>query len=874
MSEKQHSESFCDTSRSEHREPPRSSSRDRRYGGRSSAEDPAISTTRSSKRVQSNSRDHPRAEVGGGSSAPRDHSRTEVGGSSSAPRDHPRTEVGGSSSASRDHPRVEVGGSSSASRDHPRTEVGGSSSAPRDHPRTEVGGSSSAPRDHPRVEVGGSSSASRDHPRTEVGGSSSAPRDHPRTEAGGSSSAPRDHPRTEGGGSGSTRDHLRTEVGWGGGSGSTSRDYLRSEVGGGGGNSSITRDHSRTDAGGGSGSTSRDNPRAEVGGESGSLSSSRSKHGEHGQSNHSTSSGKSHSTKRRRPSEVEEEESECVWTEHASSQGKVYYYNKTLDKSQWEKPAGIIKRAKEDTVPSDPTKYSTPVSKGSIKEEPTKPASTPHQKHPNHHTPASKRSTQQESGHRGRHGDKPYGGGDRTHGHRNQVSPKDRGVSSHHSSPRSRRSTSRSGSGSHSASRGMSGSSIHSTPTASRTGASSSLATPPSLSARSATPLSAMTPVFATPHTSHQLTPHTPDHTTMLLQQYTSGLGDGATLLQVATTPQNSHHYSHMQPSRTKLTYSPSNGPFLDHHHHHPGTPVPSSSIGYIVQQQSPMVMGVATLQQATPMNLQHGTPVIMHQGTPMLMQQPNPATTMDSLGGLHPLQKALLLQNFSQGYGVSGDPMSPLAIKLLGSQVTGNSPGTSHIITAVPSYFTSHQGSHPSSPLPHSPMNNASGAVYMAAVSSSPAPTTYFIAPSAGFVALEPAASGGGGTAPSLPSSSSSSPWTQLPVSRLNLEGRRGSYPDPGALPAVPQHSQGAELFSRVLAEPWLSHNDPLMKQLDNACHDSLSKRVGDAVYHSTVVLQCQLRRDTVRLKSSSIEERLKSLRSLAKELDDSRSS
>ncbi|KAL5489621.1 hypothetical protein EMCRGX_G018736 [Ephydatia muelleri] len=761
MSEKQHSESFCDTSRSEHREPPRSSSRDRRYGGRSSAEDPAISTTRSSKRVQSNSRDHPRAEVGGGSSAPRDHSRTEVGGSSSAPRDHPRTEVGGSSSASRDHPRVEVGGSSSASRDHPRTEAGGSSSAPRDHPRT------------------------------------------------------------EGGGSGSTRDHLRTEVGWGGGSGSTSRDYLRSEVGGGGGNSSITRDHSRTDAGGGSGSTSRDNPRAEVGGESGSLSSSRSKHGEHGQSNHSTSSGKSHSTKRRRPSEVEEEESECVWTEHASSQGKVYYYNKTLDKSQWEKPAGIIKRAKEDTVPSDPTKYSTPVSKGSIKEEPTKPASTPHQKHPNHHTPASKRSTQQESGHRGRHGDKPYGRGDRTHGHRNQVSPKDRGVSSHHSSPRSRRSTSRSGSGSHSASRGMSGSSIHSTPTASRTGASSSLATPPSLSARSATPLSAMTPVFATPHTSHQLTPHTPDHTTMLLQQYTSGLGDGATLLQVATTPQNSHHYSHMQPSRTKLTYSPSNGPFLDHHHHHPGTPVPSSSIGYIVQQQSPMVMGVATLQQATPMNLQHGTPVIMHQGTPMLMQQPNPATTMDSLGGLHPLQKALLLQNFSQGYGVSGDPMSPLAIKLLGSQVTGNSPGVAPIF--------------PPPPLSHEQCLRR----------------------------------GLHGSCLLLPS-----PNHVLHCPELNLEGRRGSYPDPGALPAVPQHSQGAELFSRVLAEPWLSHNDPLMKQLDNACHDSLSKRVGDAVYHSTVVLQCQLRRDTVRLKSSSIEERLKSLRSLAKELDDSRSS
>ena len=162
------------------------------------------------------------------------------------------------------------------------------------------------------------------------------------------------------------------------------------------------------------------------------------------------------------------------------------------------------------------------------------------------------------------------------------------------------------------------------------------MATPPSLSAKSATPLPAMTPVFGTPHTSLQHTPHTPDHTAMLLQQYASGLGDGAALLQMATTPQNSHHYAHMQPSRTKLTYSPSNGPFLDHHHQHlPGTPVPTSSIGYVVQQQSPMVVGVTTLQQATPMSLQQATPVIMHQGTPMVMQQAsNPMTSMDSLGG------------------------------------------------------------------------------------------------------------------------------------------------------------------------------------------------------------------------------------------------
>ena len=29
-----------------------------------------------------------------------------------------------------------------------------------------------------------------------------------------------------------------------------------------------------------------------------------------------------------------------IWTEHTSSTGRVYYYNKRLDKSQWERPKG------------------------------------------------------------------------------------------------------------------------------------------------------------------------------------------------------------------------------------------------------------------------------------------------------------------------------------------------------------------------------------------------------------------------------------------------------------------------------------------------------------------------------------------------------
>jgi hypothetical protein len=51
----------------------------------------------------------------------------------------------------------------------------------------------------------------------------------------------------------------------------------------------------------------------------------------------------------------DDEYSEDVWTEHRSSSGKTYYYNKALDKSQWEKPTrGVVKKFKPEphTPPS------------------------------------------------------------------------------------------------------------------------------------------------------------------------------------------------------------------------------------------------------------------------------------------------------------------------------------------------------------------------------------------------------------------------------------------------------------------------------------------------------------------------------------------
>ena len=59
--------------------------------------------------------------------------------------------------------------------------------------------------------------------------------------------------------------------------------------------------------------------------------------------------------KRKRSSEEEED----VWTEHTSSTGRVYFYNKKLDKSQWERPKGAVKRcvASGDRHVCNPSRY-------------------------------------------------------------------------------------------------------------------------------------------------------------------------------------------------------------------------------------------------------------------------------------------------------------------------------------------------------------------------------------------------------------------------------------------------------------------------------------------------------------------------------------
>ena len=60
------------------------------------------------------------------------------------------------------------------------------------------------------------------------------------------------------------------------------------------------------------------------------------------------SEGKSHdhlSTNGKRRRSVETEDPDDLWTEHTSSSGRTYFYNKRLDKSQWERPKGILKKS-------------------------------------------------------------------------------------------------------------------------------------------------------------------------------------------------------------------------------------------------------------------------------------------------------------------------------------------------------------------------------------------------------------------------------------------------------------------------------------------------------------------------------------------------
>ena len=51
--------------------------------------------------------------------------------------------------------------------------------------------------------------------------------------------------------------------------------------------------------------------------------------------------------KRRRSRDSEEPDD--VWTEHVSSSGRTYFYNKRWDKSQWERPEGPIKKLVDST---------------------------------------------------------------------------------------------------------------------------------------------------------------------------------------------------------------------------------------------------------------------------------------------------------------------------------------------------------------------------------------------------------------------------------------------------------------------------------------------------------------------------------------------
>ncbi|XP_019858818.1 PREDICTED: WW domain-containing adapter protein with coiled-coil-like isoform X2 [Amphimedon queenslandica] len=84
------------------------------------------------------------------------------------------------------------------------------------------------------------------------------------------------------------------------------------------------------------------------------------KNNEKQMSNSNHASSKSHDRKRKASNE--DDESEDTWTEHKSSSGRIYFYNKRLDKSQWEKPSkGTVKKLKtQDTkVPASSSSRST-----------------------------------------------------------------------------------------------------------------------------------------------------------------------------------------------------------------------------------------------------------------------------------------------------------------------------------------------------------------------------------------------------------------------------------------------------------------------------------------------------------------------------------
>lgn len=633
-------------------------------------------------------------------------------------------------------------------------------------------------------------------------------------------------------------------------------------------------------------SNARAHPRAERESSGSAHSSSKPRHVSNHVPNHVMSKSHDQSPsngKRKRSSEEEED----VWTEHTSSTGRVYFYNKKLDKSQWERPKGAVKRLKSELTPgsSGGSQKANPASSSSSFSTSSKPISAIKHHSSSHY---SSGSAHKESGYHGdsNHREASLGHKDHAHGrsHAHHGSHGDKEKSHHHPHhPHKRHSHSRSTSPTVSSSgrqHGGSGGGSHDkdrTPGNYRSVSSSNctsksvtspLTTKTAISTSIISPSGGGTPsIIQTLSTTQQMI----DQGLMIIEEREKLIaGDGMTPGQASTTITSSTSSSTPVATPT-LSYTPTSGGAGGGGHH------PHA-------RQKLMFNQVANGPFDSPAAASHGTPVQAVYGSVSGMLTPthsNIMASMDSMG-LHPLQKALLLQNqFTQQGFIAQDPSMTVATPPIGVPVP-----------ALPFYMgTQHhqqQQSHPNSPLMHSPILNLgppSSSLHIVGGGPYTPQTTQAVvlqqtmAQATPYnVAMQPVGPhpsfltpGGAGELPMAGMLPVASPTVQTPMFRLGYRGDASSYasfPDGSAARPAPPSAVNFDLYDRRLTECWTQFNEAVQKQRDACSHETEVRRT-EMIALSGRVNRTQLILKTSQVRVNSRQTRIASLRKLMQDVD-----
>lgn len=223
---------------------------------------------------------------------------------------------------------------------------------------------------------------------------------------------------------------------------------------------------------------------------------------------------------------------------------------------------------------------------------------------------------------------------------------------------------------------------------------------------------------------------------------------------------------------------------------------------------------------------------------------------------GLHPLQKALLIQNQVQSYTVEPNlTVTP-------------------VVQAIPHHMTQQQ-SHPNSPLIQSPisihqhgtrtpiMYGTQAAIQAAQPMTPVQPRVFPIPGGTPHGTFDPAMNIPGGFV------TMNSPTLCTPMSRLGYQRTDSTqFPDPSKLENGGASQVNMELFNRELAEPWNQYNNQIQQQIESCQLESLQRRTTETIFLSSKLARSRLRLETSQVSTNSRDNRLSGLRNVIEDI------